>query len=60
MAHQNILPLRGVAVASTGFGFISNLMSGGTLPDYIKRRPDADRVKLVGVRIAVKVPRLLP
>ena len=46
LTHPNIVPLLGVS--TTPFQLISNWMSGGDLPGYIKENPDADRLKLVG------------
>ena len=45
LTHPNVLPLLGVTV--TPFQLISNWMSGGDLPDYLKENPDADRLGLV-------------
>ena len=47
LTHQNVLPLLGVTIDP--FQLVSGWMSGGDLPDYIKRNPDADRLGLVGV-----------
>ena len=47
LTHPNIVPLLGVS--TTPFQLISNWMSGGDLPGYIEKNPDADRLKLVGV-----------
>ena len=49
LTHPNIVPLLGVT--TTPFQLISNWMSGGDLPGYIKKNPDADRLKLVGVSL---------
>ena len=46
LTHPNILPLLGITV--TPLQLISDWMSGGDLPDYIKKHPDADRLGLVG------------
>ncbi|KAF9644222.1 kinase-like protein, partial [Thelephora ganbajun] len=43
--HPNILPLLGVTVAPPQL--ISNLMPGGTLPQYIREHPDSDRLRLL-------------
>ena len=47
LRHPNILSLLGVT--TTPFQLISNWMSGGDLPGYVKKNPNADRLKLVGV-----------
>ena len=46
LTHPNILPLLGVIV--NRFQLISNWMSGGNLPEYIKKNSDVDRLELVG------------
>ena len=58
LKHPNILSLLGVTV--TPFQLISNWMPGGDLSGYIKKNPNADRLKLVGVPPVVITPRLLP
>ena len=45
LTHPNVVPLLGVTV--TPFQLVSDWMSGGDLPDYIKH-PNADRLGLVG------------
>ena len=45
--HPNVLPLLGVTV--TPFQLISNWLSGGDLPDYLKKNPGANRLGLVRV-----------
>lgn len=47
MAHPNIVPLLGVIIYPR-LQLISEWMSGGDLPDYVKQNPDADRLGLVG------------
>ena len=46
LTHPNILTLLGVT--TTPFQLISTWMPGGTLPEYIKKNPNADRLGLVG------------
>ena len=52
LTHPNIVPFLGVTTYRLWDHrppqLISNLMPGGILPDYIKERPDADRLELVG------------
>ena len=52
LTHPNIVPFLGVATYHFSdhplAQLISNLMPGGTLPDYIKERPEANRLELVG------------
>jgi hypothetical protein len=58
LTHPNILPLLGITVAP--LQLISDWMSAGDLPGYIKKNPGVDRLELVGVRRVVITPRLLP
>ena len=58
LKHPNIVPLLGITL--TPFQLISNWMSGEDLPEYTKKHPDADRLKLVGVPPVSFIPRLLP
>ena len=51
MAHPNIVPLLGVTIYPR-LQLISDWMSGGDLPDYIRQNPNADRLELVGACIA--------
>ena len=46
LAHQNIVPLLGVTTAP--LRSISDWMSEGTLGEYIKEKPRANRLGLVG------------
>ena len=54
LTHPNILPLLGVTF--TPLQLISNWMSGGDLLEYVKNHPDADRLGLVGIPLAVPIP----
>ena len=57
LAHPNIVSLLGVTITPK-FQLISDWMSGGDLPGHIKKNPDSDRLKLVGI-LTVFVPYLL-
>ena len=48
LTHPNVLSLLGATITPK-FQLISNWMSGGDLLAYIKKNPDVDRLKLVGV-----------
>ena len=48
LTHPNVLSLLGVTMTPK-FQLVSNWMSGGDLPGYIKKNFNADRLKLVGV-----------
>jgi len=58
LVHPNVLPLLGITI--TPSQFVSNWMSVGDLPRYIKETPDADRFRLVGIPPVMFVPRLPP
>ena len=50
LKHPNILPLLGVTVDPLQLILdCSDGTPGGTLPQYIKLNPDADRLQLVGI-----------
>ena len=57
LKHPNIVPLLGITVAP--FQLISVWMSNGDLPGHIRRNPNADRLKLVGVHPIGFTPGLL-
>ena len=57
LTHPNALPLLGITTAPPQL--ISKWMSGGDLPDYIKKNPDADRLGIVGVSSVMLIPRSL-
>ena len=58
LIHPNIVPLLGVTITPK-FQLISGWMSGGDLPEHIKKSPDADRRKLVGILPVAFIPYLL-
>jgi len=58
LMHPNVLPLLRITI--TPFQFVSNWMSGGDLPGYIKETSDADRLRLVDIPPVMFVPRLPP
>ncbi|KAF9644755.1 kinase-like protein [Thelephora ganbajun] len=45
LKHSNVVPLLGITISP--FQLISDWMSGGDLPEYIKKNPDADRIGLL-------------
>ena len=47
LKHENILPLLGATISPPQL--VSTFMPAGDLSAYIKKNPDADRVRLVGV-----------
>ena len=59
LTHPNIVPLLGVTIDP--FQLVSDWVSGGDLSDFIRRNPDVDRSRLVGVPAIVLISRsLLP
>jgi len=57
LTHPNIVPLLRASIDPPLL--ISDWMSGGDLPKYIKNNPDADRIGLVRVLPVVFLPCLL-
>lgn len=57
MIHPNVLPLLGIT--TNPLQLVSDWMSGGDLPRYIKCYPDADRLRLVSIPYDACIPRLL-
>ena len=49
LQHPNILPLIGVMMSESQFAMVSDWMTNGTINDFVKAYPDADRLELVGV-----------
>jgi serine/threonine protein kinase len=56
--HPNIVPLLGVT--SIPLQLISEWMTGGSLTEYIKKNPNADRLGLVSAPPVVLIPHSLP
>ena len=48
LQHPNILPLVGVMMSQTRFAMVSHWMLNGTINEFIKKNPGADRLELVG------------
>ena len=57
LTHPNVLPLLGATIAPPQL--ISDWMSGGDLPEYIEKHPNADRLVLVGVSSVVFIQHLI-
>jgi len=47
LRHPNVLPLLGVMMTETRFAVISEWMANGNVNEFMKERPDADRLLLV-------------
>ncbi|ELU37487.1 protein tyrosine kinase domain-containing protein [Rhizoctonia solani AG-1 IA] len=63
--HPNILPLLGLAIFRNRLAIVSPWMQNGTLPDFLKKNPNADRFQLVGNTIVslcsiINTPMHLP
>ena len=58
LKHPNIVPLLGITVSP--FQLVSDWMSGGDLPEYLEKHPDADRIGLVGFHSVTFAPCSLP
>ena len=56
LTHPNVLPL--LAITVTPCQLISNWVSGGNLLEFVKKRPDADKLSLVGDPFLVIVQRV--
>ena len=48
LRHPNVLPLIGVMISRNQFAMISNWMVNGNISDFVKARPDVNRIALVG------------
>jgi hypothetical protein len=56
LKHPNILPFLGVTISP--LQLISDWMACGTLREYIKKQPEADRLGLVGLSLVATILRL--
>ena len=48
LRHPNVLPLIGVMMSEAQFAMISDWMVNGNVNEFVKARPDANPLKLVG------------
>jgi serine/threonine protein kinase len=48
LSHPNVLPLLGVTMSGKHFAMVSEWMANGSINEFIKANPDANRFKLVG------------
>ena len=53
LRHPNALPLLGVMMNDKEFVMVSKWMDNGNITEFIKKRRDANRFKLVGLRSTV-------
>ena len=49
LQHPNVLQLIGVTMSETQFAMVSDWMANGNISDFLKARPDADRLELVSL-----------
>ena len=53
--HLNVLPLMGVTMTDGRFEVVSEWMVNGNINEFLKKNPDADRLKLVSVPFEVQL-----
>jgi len=53
LRHPNVLPLIGVTMSENQFAMISDWMVNGNINEFVKERPDENRLELVGVSFNV-------
>jgi serine/threonine protein kinase len=56
--HPNVLPLLGVVVNEARFAMVSEWIANGSIDEFIKAHPDANRFELVGRLSKPRYPRL--
>jgi len=47
LRHPNVLPLRGVTTSETRFAMISDWMINGNINEFVRARPEVNRLGLV-------------
>ncbi|KAJ3783906.1 kinase-like domain-containing protein [Lentinula aff. detonsa] len=47
LCHRNLATLYGIMQSSTSIGMVSAWCDNGTISDYLEKKPDADRLKLI-------------
>jgi hypothetical protein len=55
LRHPNVLPLIGVTMSEYQFAMISDWMVHGNINDFVKVRPDVNRLELVGFSLRVSL-----
>ena len=55
LRHPNVLPLIGVMMSETQFAMISDWMVNGTINDFVRAHPAANRLELVGCSLGVSL-----
>ena len=56
LKHPNVIPLLGITIFPQ-LQLVSEWMTGGDLPGYIKENPGLDRLGLAGVPLLTLIPR---
>jgi hypothetical protein len=56
LRHPNVLPLIGVTMSENRFAMISDWMANGNINGFVKARPDANRLELVGFSFKTLLP----
>jgi len=59
LQHPNVLPLIGVTVSENQFAMVSDWMVNGNINEFVRARPDANLLGLVGFTFKVSVPSLM-
>ena len=47
LRHPNVLSLLGVVMTDTSFAMVSEWMGNGNINEFVRARPNADRLELV-------------
>jgi len=55
LRHPNVLPLIGVMMSETQFAMVSDWMVNGSIDNFVKAHPDANRLELVGLPFEVSL-----
>ena len=56
LKHPNVVPLLGITIFPQ-LQLVSEWMTGGDLPGYIRENPGSDRLGLAGVPLLALIPR---
>ena len=55
LQHPNVLPLIGVSMSESHFAMVSEWMENGSISDFLKKNPDANRLELVSLWSKISV-----
>lgn len=56
LQHPNVLPLLGVSMSENRFAMISEWMPNGNINQFVKARPEENRLELVRPTFVTLVP----